>query len=202
MRLIILLAMLVIGLPFIISQVAMPYGIAVSLRFLERPTNSEKPKYTIPFETDKTVNLTEDSLTKWTGMKGGRLAQGYATRVIPLDLLYLLFLGAFLGFASTTLAGIIQWPASLSSLPISAFWLLPALYILFDFAEDISILVLLNWPSTIEKIFWVLTAFRTAKLLAVFVGFAQVFLLCGLSFVCSTVPIAEVVIKLGGRRRS
>ena len=93
MRLIILLAMLVIGLPFIISQVAMPYGIAVSLRFLERPTNSEKPKYTIPFETDKTVNLTEDSLTKWTGMKGGRLAQGYATRVIPLDLLYLLFFG-------------------------------------------------------------------------------------------------------------
>ena len=128
MRLIILLAMLVIGLPFIISQVAMPYGIAVSLRFLERTTNSEKPKYTIPFETDKTVNLTEDSLTKWTGMKGGRLAQGYATRVIPLDLLYLLLLGAFLGFASTTLAGIIQWPASLSSLPISAFWLLPALY--------------------------------------------------------------------------
>jgi hypothetical protein len=55
--------MLAIALPFIISQVAMPYGVAVSLRFLERPTNSEKPKYTIPFETDKTVDLTEDSLT-------------------------------------------------------------------------------------------------------------------------------------------
>jgi hypothetical protein len=182
-RLITLLAMLAIALPFIISQAAMPYGLAVSLRFLERPTNSENPKYTIPAESDKAVDLTGDSLSSWIQAKGGRLAHGYATRVIPLDLLYLLLLGCFLGVASTTLAGITQRPASLSTLPISAFWVLPALYIFFDFTEDISILVLLNWPHTIEKMFGVLTAFRTGKLAAVSAAFAQVFLLCGLSFI-------------------
>lgn len=57
MRLIILLAMLAIALPFIISQAAMPYGVAVSLRFLERPTNSLKPKYTIPAESDNAVTV-------------------------------------------------------------------------------------------------------------------------------------------------
>ncbi len=190
MRLIILLAMLAIALPFIISQAAMPYGLAVSLRFLERPTNSENPKYTIPAETDKVIDLTEDALTNWTHAKGGRLAHGYATRVIPLDLLYLLLLGGFLGVASATLASMVQWPASISSVPISAFWLLPALYIFFDFAEDLSILVLLNWPTTIERMFGVLTAFRTAKLAAVFAAFIQVFLLCGLSFFWPTIQKA------------
>ena len=57
MRLMILLAMLAIALPFIVSQAAMPYGVAVSLRFLERPTNSLKPKYTIPAESDNAVTL-------------------------------------------------------------------------------------------------------------------------------------------------
>jgi hypothetical protein len=118
--------------------------------------------------------------------KGGQLAQGYATRVIPLDLIYLLLLGALLGFASTTLAGIIQWPASLSNLPISGLWLLPALYIFFDFAEDLVIFVLLNWPSAIDRMFRVLTVCRTAKLAAVFAAFVQVFLLCGLSFFLPT----------------
>jgi hypothetical protein len=68
-RLIILLAMLTIALPFIISQAAMPYGVAVSMRFLERPTNSENPKYTIPTESDKAVDLTGDSLSSWMQAK-------------------------------------------------------------------------------------------------------------------------------------
>ena len=89
--------MLAIAMPFIISQAALPYGVAVSLRFLERPTNSDNPKYTIPPESDKSVELTNDSLTNWIQMKDGRLAQGYAMRVIPLDLLYLLFFWRFLG---------------------------------------------------------------------------------------------------------
>jgi hypothetical protein len=188
--------MLVIALPFIISQAAMPFGIAVSLRFLERPTSSEAPKYTIPaqgdkasVESDKPVELTSESLTKWTQLKDGKLAQGYANSVIPLDLLYLLLLGAFLGVASTTLVGLIQWPAILPRFPVSAFWLLPALYILFDCAEDITIIVLLKSPTTIKEMLWVLTAFRTAKLLAVFVGFVQVFLLCGLSFLWPTTRV-------------
>jgi hypothetical protein len=186
-RLIILLAILAIALPFIISQAATPYGLAVSLRFLERPTNSENPKYTIPAESDKRVELTEDTLTNWIHANGGRLAHGYATRVIPLDLFYLFLLGGFLGVASAALAGIIQWPAGISNIPIWVFWLLPTLYIFFDLAEDISILVLLNWPTTIEQMFGALTAFRTAKLAAVFLAFTQVVVLCGLSFLRPTI---------------
>jgi hypothetical protein len=48
------------------------------------------------------------------------------------------------------------------------------------------ILVLLNWPSAIDRMFRVLTICRTAKLAAVLAGFVQVFLLCGLSFVLPT----------------
>jgi hypothetical protein len=33
---------------FVITQEAMPFGNAVSVRFLERPTNAVAPKYTIP----------------------------------------------------------------------------------------------------------------------------------------------------------
>jgi hypothetical protein len=65
---------LAIALPFIISQAAMPYGLAVSWRFLERSTNSENPKYTISAESDKDVDLTGDGLSSWIQAKGGRLA--------------------------------------------------------------------------------------------------------------------------------
>lgn len=39
----------------------------------------------------------------------------------------------------------------------------PALYILFDFAEDLVILVLLNWPSAVDRMFRVLTVLPNGK---------------------------------------
>lgn len=44
MRLIILLPALAIALPFVISSVALPFGSAVYMRFLERPANTDVPK--------------------------------------------------------------------------------------------------------------------------------------------------------------
>lgn len=88
MRLIILLATLAIILPFVISQVATPLGLAVSLRFLERPTNAAAPHYTIPLEIAAPEPLNAESLA-------GGYGRGYITRVMPLDILYLIFLGAF-----------------------------------------------------------------------------------------------------------
>jgi len=73
--LIILLATLSIALPFVISQAAMRFGIAVSERFLERPTSVDHPLYTIPTETPAGEALNEDSLTKWVGPQT-RLAHG------------------------------------------------------------------------------------------------------------------------------
>jgi hypothetical protein len=88
-RLIILLATLSIALPFVISQAAMPFSIAVSERFLERPTSVDHPRYTIPTETAAGDALNENSLTKWVGSQS-RLARGYARRIILLDVAYLL----------------------------------------------------------------------------------------------------------------
>jgi hypothetical protein len=186
-RLIILLATLSIATPFIISQVATSFGSAVSERFLERPTNSDDPRYTIPPETATGKALSGDTLTEWVQAQG-RLANGYATRVIPLDILYLVFLGTFLGIASTTLAGMIRWPAVFPHGPAGIFWLLPALYIFCDFAEDSLIFTMLNWPSTIRSVaFAALTVLRSVKIAAVALGLVQALLLCGLSYVWPSV---------------
>ena len=185
-RLIILLATLAIALPFLISQAAMPFGRAVSERFLERPTSSDDPRYTIPSEAAAGKALNGDTLTDWVQTQG-RLAKGYTTRVVPLDILYLVFLGTFLGIASTTLAGMTQWPPILSHVRTWVFWLLPALYIFCDLAEDSLILTMLNWPSTIRSVaFAALTTLRSLKIASVSLGFVQVLLLCGLSYIWPT----------------
>lgn len=183
MRLIILLAALAIALPFIISQVATPFGNAVSERFLERPTHREDPRYTIPLETPTGKTLDVTSLAEWV-RDATRSANGYATRVILLDILYLFFLGTFLAIASTTLADIIRWPHMLASLPNWVWWVLPGLYLVSDSIEDCMIFSMLNWPSTIQSgAFDILSAARSVKITTVTLSLVQVVLLSLLSFV-------------------
>jgi len=123
------------------------------------------------------------SLSDWVRDEN-QLARGYATRVIPLDILYLIFLGTFLGFASTTLAGLIDWPRSIAGLPSWVWWMLPSLYLFSDFAEDSFIFTMLNWPSTIQGIvFDTLTCLRSIKIWSVTLAFAQVLLLGLLSYI-------------------
>jgi hypothetical protein len=95
MRVLILLGTLAIALPFIISGTALPFGNAVSGRFLERPTHDGEPRYTVPIETGVGKKLDAASLTDWFKWHGD-FADGYATRIIPLDILCLFSLGAFL----------------------------------------------------------------------------------------------------------
>jgi hypothetical protein len=183
MRLIILLGTLAIALPFLILSAALPFGNAVSNRFLERPTHKSSPSYTIPRETKVGEPLDEPSLISWVGENNG-FARGYATRVIPLDILYLFFLGSFLAIASTTLAPLIRWPFVLSGFPAWVWWLLPASYVASDFTEDILIFVLLRWPATIQGATMDVLAFvRGAKILTVTLSIVQVLLLCLASFV-------------------
>jgi len=52
MRLVIVLATSAIALPFVISSTALPFGNAVSMRFLERPTHKGVPDFTNPLETE------------------------------------------------------------------------------------------------------------------------------------------------------
>jgi hypothetical protein len=183
MRLIILLGTLAIALPFIISGAAIPFGNAVSGRFLERPTHDGAPRYTIPPETAAGKPLDAISLTAWV-RENSDFAKGYATRVVPLDVLYLFFLGGFLAIASTTLVVSVRWPIALSALPAWIWWLLPVVYIVCDFAEDAVIFTMLRWPSTIQGgSVDVLAFLRATKITTVTLSLVQVLLLCLASYI-------------------
>ena len=149
MRLIILLATLAVALPFIISGAAIPFRNAVSSRFLERPTQDGVPRYAIPLETVAGKALDAVSLSDWV-RDNGDFAKGYATRVIPLDILYLFFLGGFLAIASTTVVAAVRWPIALSGFPLWIWWLFPTVYVVCDFMEDGLIFAMLHWPSIIR----------------------------------------------------
>lgn len=186
-RLIILFGTLAIALPFMIAQVAMPFGAAVSQRFLERPTDSGDLRYTIPQEA-KGDSLDAETLFKWV-QAHGRSAKGYALHVMPIDIAYLLCLGLFLGLASGFLGRLTHWPSILSQMPMWAFWLLPALYMVCDLTEDVLVMVMLNWPSTIQGMaFTILAGARSLKIVSVGLAFAQVLLLCLLSYVWPAIP--------------
>ena len=189
MRLVILLAILAIALPFIISGAATPFGSAVSFRFLERPTATGAQPYTVPGDPNM-PELTAASLKAWvqTHLTAPEETQinpvkGYAMRVIPLDILYLIFLGTFLGVASTSLAGVIRWPSAIAGLPVGIWWMLPAIYMFCDLAEDTMIYSMLTWPSAINDWFGTLTHVRAWKIRTVTLGMVQVFALDILSFV-------------------
>lgn len=183
MRLIIVLATLAIAWPFIISGTAMPFGNAVSERFLERPTRKEAPSYTIPRQTAAGQPLDKTSLAKWV-RENSESANGYATRVIPLDLVYLALLGGFLAIASMTLAGFVRWPKELLALPALVWLLLPVVYVASDVVEDGLIFMMLHWPFTIDDLTVNTLAFvRTSKIVTVTFSIIQVLLLCTVSFV-------------------
>jgi hypothetical protein len=182
-RLLILLGTLAIALPFIISGAAIPFGNAVSDRFLERPTRDGKPKYTIPRETSPGEALDASSLAQWI-KENGNFATGYATRVIPLDFLYLCFLGGFLAIASTILVDLIRFPVALAGIPVWIWCLLPAVYVISDFAEDTVIFIILRWPSSIQGTTMdILGWLRAAKILSLALSIGQVLLLCLLSYI-------------------
>jgi hypothetical protein len=187
MRLIILLGTLAIALPFAISGAATRFGNAVSWRFLERPTLVKPSRYTVPNEAKEGAPLEAKFLAEWIQGKTASAA-GYATRVIPLDVLYLIFLGLFLGFASSALAEMIRWPGPLATVSTWIWWLLPAVYIFCDFVEDSMIFSMLTWPSTIESLFNYLAPVRFVKICSVSLGMAQVILLSLLSFILVPSP--------------
>ena len=182
MRMAILLGTFAIALPFVMSGVALRFGAAVSSRFLERPTRLNSPKFVIPEEPAATVLLDAKSLKAWAITREA-FANGYAMRVIPLDVLYLLALASFLGLASAHLASMLHWSATVSIAPTWLWWVFPALYAVSDLIEDVLILAMLSWPSTIDATFGWLSRFRSAKMWTVSVSFIQILFLGILSFI-------------------
>lgn len=146
MRMIIVSGTLAIALPFAIAVFSTKarVGLDVSERFLERL--DEIPSGAT--ETQRELNST--NLKAWVADHPDYAAK-YALRVLPMDILYLLSLGSFLGLALTWLAADMQWPASVAGIPTwTILWLLPALYIATDLIEDCLIAVLMTSPSSIE----------------------------------------------------
>jgi hypothetical protein len=119
----VLLAAITIALQFAISYVAGRYGAKVGGRFLERGE-----AYTV-----KDIN----ELTPAE-------ARGYAFPVLfPLDISFMVSLGSFLGLASEGAAESISLFKNVAWL----FTIVPALYVLADFLED----VLLAWMLLSKK---------------------------------------------------
>ena len=107
------LAAVTIGLFFTIGYFANHYGPRVAERFLERGEA-----------------YSESDLKKLTP----REANGYAFPVLfPLDLLFMIFLGGFLGLASVGAAELIDCLKKVAWL----FALGPALYVAADLVEDV-----------------------------------------------------------------
>jgi hypothetical protein len=169
---------LAVALPFVISAVAAKFGKAVSERFLERPGE-------LPAEVGAKGPLTASMLRDWaTGSATAAHAGGYAHRIMPLDLLYLLSLGLFLGLAASYLAGLVSWPGWIASRPDWLWWILPLVYMAFDVAEDGLIVVLLSWPSSItDGSLKLLSALRLVKIVSVGAAMGVAVLLGLLSFI-------------------
>jgi hypothetical protein len=172
---------LAVALPFVISSVAVRFGKAVAERFLERPGE-------LPAEAGAKGPLTASMLQDWalgrvTADTAGH-ARGYAHRVMPLDLLYLISLGLFLGLAASYLAGLVGWPGWIASRPDWLWWILPLVYIAFDAAEDSLIVVLLSWPASItDASLKVLSVLRFVKIVSVGGAMGAAVLLGLLSFI-------------------
>jgi len=112
-------------------------GLAVSERFLERLN-------VIPnSESEKAEPIAAATLRLWAANHVSEATQN-AKRVMPLDVLFLAVLGAFLHGASLILARLVAWPDSLVVVPHLC-WILPAVYVASDLCDDTLIFVLLSF---------------------------------------------------------
>jgi hypothetical protein len=130
MNILIFLAAVAIGLSFSIGMAADRYGPRVAERFLERG-----------------ADYAADTLKDWVN-KNSRAACGYAFPVLfPLDLMFMIFLGAFLGLGSITSADAVDWLRKWSWL----FAIAPALYVATDLIEDVLLARFLLMAETISE---------------------------------------------------
>ncbi len=163
MRMIIVSGVAAVALPFIIGMYATNarVGLDVSERFLERL--SEIPSGA----TQQERELNAANLKSWV-LKHPEHAARYARGIMPMDLLYLLALGCFLGLGSAWLAQDLSWPRCLAAVPAWTWWVLPGLYIAADLLEDATIALLMTYPDLIETTsVRILMALKTVKILAV-----------------------------------
>lgn len=82
--------------------------------------------------------------------------------IVPLDLLFLIALGSFLGLASVLMAE--QMPFISKYRPV-VWWIFPLAYLACDLVEDIFIAAILTWPNLLNSTsFLLLRGFAIAKI--------------------------------------
>jgi hypothetical protein len=160
----ILSAALTLSLSFLIADKASQFGFPVAIRFLER--GDVIPPGNQP--------LTAETLDRWRSDPVNHAsAQGYASLIIPLDILFLLSLGCFFGFASMALADHIGMSRFLRVLLL----IFPVLYTSSDFIEDLLIRNMLVSPSSSTGNFNLMRWMTSAKMKTAGLCFLQVFVL-------------------------
>jgi hypothetical protein len=169
------------GSLFAILQIALVFAVQpnyrpdASARFIERST-------TIPSMKEKTKDegrLTDENLSAWIINPANEHQRlGYLTPIIfPLDLIYLVSLGCFLGSLSQLSADHVS---RLSRWKPRLWWLSPVAYMICDLAEDSIILLTLSKTIALTpNIFALLRAATVAKLFTVTVANIQAVLLVG-----------------------
>lgn len=168
------LATVTILLTFVIAEEATKWGEAVATRFLERGSG-------IPPEG---TPITAASLKAWAlDPANARAVRGYATRIMPWDILFLVCLGGFLGQGSASLAATIAWPGAIHC-PPWLFWIFPTVYMLADLGEDLQIRRLLLNPAAIDQSSFDLTRLATRiKMWTAGISFLQLLLVLAIGVV-------------------
>ncbi|QOZ44753.1 hypothetical protein XH89_15680 [Bradyrhizobium sp. CCBAU 53340] len=179
MRTILVLFGLTLALTLALKFIVAPrYGEDVAERFLERL------KY-IPSQTEV---LSETTLARWLAdSTHAKAIRGYVFPVLfPLDVLFLICLGLFLGLASTSLAERLGF---LSAVPTWIWWILPAFYMVADLAEDTGLAATLKLciPLTPHS-FRLLSTLTALKLATVTLAIGQFLFLGALNLLLFFFP--------------
>jgi hypothetical protein len=91
--------------------------------------------------------------------------------LLPLDFLFLAVFGATLAFGSVLAARYVSWVAAL---PPWAWWILPSIYMVADFLEDILLVGFFRNPAWLtEGSYWALSNLTSLKLISVKAAMAQ-----------------------------
>jgi hypothetical protein len=179
------LGVVTLGLMLILKYWITPkYGDDVSSRFIERSNY-------IPSQNPALLDRL--TLTQWLADERNREAiAGYIAPVLfPLDLLFMVSLGLFLGCASTALAAALSF---LAHVPAWVWWALPLSYVLADFAEDALVAAIFKSAVKLtDDSYTLLRTLTRVKLATVGIAIGQAVFLGGLFVILFFFPTSKPV---------
>jgi hypothetical protein len=138
----------------------------IKVRFIERIDY-------IPSSTPSSALLSFDSLKNWLDDPANAAARrAYIFPILfPLDFVFLILLGVFLGLASIAVSSQL---APLRAIPAWIWWVFPGLYMACDFLEDTVLLVLFTKKLRLDPAFYyLLRGLTKAKIVAVSIAIGQ-----------------------------